>query len=1303
MTENPIRIAAIMWGSYVPAFLAAAKRSPYLVLSIFSHKHIDENAEYLEKFFAVAKNSDAILFYWTNDGFWEEVSARIDEIGLGRTIVTTSYDPTNWGRNATVDTAICAQAHSYVAAGGEKNYQRLLEFVAHQVNSNVPVRDPVPLPWQGIVHPPDREVYDSVEAYWRNYPARHPDKVGILFSRHTFTDTDLGLEEALMNAVESRGLSVLPVFSHGTPDPDAGALGPLATAEKFFLDHKDGRPRIKALINLHYFFLGRDQGGEIAETGVAAKTVAFFTKLNVPVFKPVISYSKNVRQWEEDPQGLTAEVSFAIAMPEFEGNIEPVIMACGQKLSDEKTGTDFQVREVIAERVDHIAARISRWVRLANKTPEERKAVFVFHKNECAGLEANVGGAAGLDSGESVVRIMRRLKEQGYDVKGIPESGEALMQMILDRKAIAEFRWTTVDEIIRKNGHLALLENEVYEKWFGELPEEARQDLIEAWGEPPGQTMNGVPPSMVYEGKLVITGLSFGNAAIIMQPKRGCAGARCDGQVCKILHDPDIPPPHQYIATYMYMDKIFGADVFIHVGTHGNLEWLPGKGAGLSSACWADISIGEVPHLYIYNSDNPAEGVVAKRRSYATLVDHMQAMMTTSDTYDDMQELENLLDEYQRARTLDPARARAHQLKHLIEEQIEANHFTEDVESVHPENFDDVVIRCHEILSRIKNSQTRMGMHFFGEMPKGEDMAEYINTILRFDSENDLNTRRLVFDFWGEDIFKALKEPGMRGRSGKTYGDLLFDADRKAKDIIARLIAGETPSEALTSEFGEGSFDGLATRFEKFAALVNEIKERIEASDEIEALLGAMEGGYVPAGPSGFISRGRYDILPTGRNFYNVDPTRIPTKAACRVGVKLADALLERYKKEEGRLPESVGMVWLASDIMRADGEQIGQILHIIGARPKWKANGQVDGFEIIPLEELGRPRVDVNIRVSGITRDCFPDSVKYLDEVIQAVARLDEPPERNFVRKHLEEQAAERGLSLKDEKDFRRLSYRIFCAQPGVYRAGVNLAVYASAWETEGDLSDVYVFWNGYAYGGDSGGGTYGVEAHRELMSNLRRVEVTFDKHISDESDFLNCCGFYSNYGGMTVAAKTISGKAPKTYYGDTRDPANVDVTDFADEMRRVVRAKLLNPKYIEGMKEHGYKGAGDLSKRIGRVYGFGATTGQVDDWIFDDIAETFLLDPEMQKWFEDVNPWALEEIGRRLLEAESRGIWKADPEVLERVKDAYLETEAWLEEKMGDVEGDFQGGSVDIMTPEDVENWGAIMEQFKKDMGIC
>ncbi len=359
MRQHKIKISAIMWGSYIPTFLAAARQSPYIELSIFSQKEIENNIDFLEYFWKSAADADAIFFYWTEDGFWEEISARIGEFTDAKTIVTTSFDPANWGRNATVDQSVCAGAYAYLSEGGQENYQRLLEYIAHQVNPEIEIREPVPLPWQGILDPPDQTVYDSSESYRKKYPANHPNTVGLLFSRHTFTNTDGSLEQELIGALKSRGLNVLPVFSHGVPDREAGALGPLDTARKFFIDEK-GVPMISALVNLHFFFLGREQKGDISETRVAARTVEFFKALNVPVFKPVVSYGKSVTEWEEDPQGLTAEVSFGIAMPEFEGNIEPMIMACSQKLTDEATDTVFEIRETITERISRIAERISR-------------------------------------------------------------------------------------------------------------------------------------------------------------------------------------------------------------------------------------------------------------------------------------------------------------------------------------------------------------------------------------------------------------------------------------------------------------------------------------------------------------------------------------------------------------------------------------------------------------------------------------------------------------------------------------------------------------------------------------------------------------------------------------------------------------------------------------------------------------------------------------------------------------------------------------------------------------------------------
>lgn len=476
-----------------------------------------------------------------------------------------------------------------------------------------------------------------------------------------------------------------------------------------------------------------------------------------------------------------------------------------------------------------------------------------------------------------------------------------------------------------------------------------------------------------------------------------------------------------------------------------------------------------------------------------------------------------------------------------------------------------------------------------------------------------------------------------------------------------------------------------SNRWQKLRKEILELNRRIDESKEIESLLNGFQGGYIPAGPSGLISRGRDDVLPTGRNFYSLDPHTIPTKPAYRIGILLAEKLIEKHLQEEGRYPENVAIYWMCSDIMWADGEGMAQIMHLIGVRPVWLSNGRIKSFEIIPLSELKRPRIDVTIRVSGITRDNFPMCIELLDDAIQAVCGLDEPSDMNFLKKH----------SLKNMKenggDFRSATLRIFCSMPGTYQAGTQLAVYASAWKEEKDLAEIFLYWNGYAYGK----GIWGEKRHKEFANILKTVDITYNKVVTDEYDLFGCCCYFGTHGGITAAARQLSKRAVKAYYGDTRDPGGVEIRDLSDEIRRVVRTKLINPRWIEGMKRHGYKGAGDISKRVGRVYGWEATTQEVDDWIFDEITRTFLMDEENRQFFKENNPWALEEIARRLLEAWQRGLWEPSDEVKEALKRLYLEIEGWLEESVGDVSGDFQGGSIEIVTKDEVEYWKKKMEE--------
>jgi len=495
---------------------------------------------------------------------------------------------------------------------------------------------------------------------------------------------------------------------------------------------------------------------------------------------------------------------------------------------------------------------------------------------------------------------------------------------------------------------------------------------------------------------------------------------------------------------------------------------------------------------------------------------------------------------------------------------------------------------------------------------------------------------------------------------------------------------GAQPDEVLGH-----STAGYESQLEAIREKALDLQARMEASLEIESLLNGMDGGYIEAGPSGLITRGRDDVLPTGRNFYSLDPYRVPTKTSWKVGQKLGAAVIAKHQKEEGRYPENVAFFWMCNDIMWADGEDMSQMLFLLGTEPVWQSNGRLKGFQVIPLEELGRPRIDLTVRVSGITRDNFPSCIETIDEAVQAVAALDEPLEMNSVRKHTLE-----NLENCTAKDWREATLRIFASKPGTYQSGTNLAVYASAWKDEKDLSDIFVYWNGYAYGK----GVPGKESHQQFVNSLKSVDVTYNKVVSDEYDLFGCCCYFGTHGGMTAAARHISGRDVKAYYGDTREPEHVEVRDLADEVRRVVRTKLLNPKWIEGMKEHGYKGAGDISKRVGRVYGWEATTRR---W----TTGSSMTSPGHSSWTRRTasssrrtTPGLLEEMGRRLLEAEQRGLWKADPEVLDALKSLYLEIEGWMEERMGDVEGEFQGGAIDVVTADEVAAW---KEKMSKVLG--
>jgi len=1252
-----MKLFTIMWSNYVP-LLRAACSAGGLELTAYSNKQINLCPELLDAVREAMDKADFVLLYRTSDPFWEELEPDIREAGKGRPVVVTGSDPSLWGLS-TVEPTVSATVHTYLLYNGDENLTNLVRYLRLVLfGEQTDFREPAPLAWEGIHHPLLDGIFTDTGEYLDAYCAALGEPaagwVGLLYSRSNWVNRNMEVERSLIASLEDQRLGVIPAFFYSVKDVNLGNRSGAEVIEQYFVS--GGEPLVQGIVRLSSFFLasgGRATGEQDAPAGVE-----LMKRLNIPLFCPLISYYKDADQWLADPEGLGRQAGWSIAMPEFEGVIEPMVIGASQGAAN----PEEERYEPLPDRIDHFAARVAAWLRLGRKPPAERKVAFILHNNPCVSVEASVGGGAHLDTLESVSRIMHAMRDAGYAVDP-PADGKALIDEIMNRKAVSEFRWTTVEEIAAKGGALARLEPERYLPWFAELPEATRNRMIEAWGVPPGEEKDGVPAAMVLDGRILVTGVRYGNAVVCAQPKRGCAGARCDGEVCRILHDPDVPPPHQYVATYKWLSREFRADVLIHVGTHGNLEFLPGKATGLCSGCFPDIGIDTMPHLYLYNADNPPEGTIAKRRSNAVLVDHMQTVMAPGQLYGDLDALERLLEEYRRFRGVEPGRA--HTISHLIADAVKGLALVEG--EVTHDNIDEKVIEIHNALALLKGTRIPKGMHVFGSLPEGEALAEFVYAVVRY--ENGPESLRGM-------VAGALEQG--EGESGAAFRDRVDETARLlCQDYLERGIPLSDGFQAACSVRPDRD---AVHRIERF---IRDVRDRVLATDEIGALFNGFNSGYVEPGPSGLITRGRPDILPTGRNFYSLDPHKLPSPAAWETGRMLAEKTLEKYRAEEGTWPENIAFYWQCTDIMWTEGEGLAQMLFLLGMRPLWQSNGRVRSFSVISLEELGRPRIDITVRVSGITRDNFPASIDLLDEAVRAASALPEPPEMNFVRKHTLERLAE--ADPLDEQARRAATYRIFASMPGTYQAGTQLAVYASAWKTEQDLADVFLYWNGYAYGK----GVFGDQAHGSLKESLKSVRLTFNKTVTDEYDLTGCCCYFGTHGGMINAARVVSGSEIRNYYGDTREQGEVGVRTLEEEVRRVARGKILNPAWIEGMKEHGYKGAGEISKRVGRLYGWQATAGAVDGAVFDDIARTFLMNDENREFFEENNPWALEEMGRRLLEAAQRGLWQPAEDVRDELTTRYLEIEGWIEERMGEVQGEFQGGSIDIMTTEDVAEW--------------
>ncbi|WFB88157.1 MULTISPECIES: cobaltochelatase subunit CobN [Streptomyces] len=1123
---------------------------------------------------------------------------------------------------STVPVGLAAEAHAYLAHGGPANLEQLARFLSDTVLlTGHGFEAPAPAPtWGPLEREPERASEPEPE------PERGPERepvgaagptVAVLYYRAHHMSGNTAFVHALCDAVEAAGGRPLPLYVASLRAPEPELVAELRAAD--------------AIVTTVLAAGGTKPAEASAGGDDESWDAGALTALDVPILQ-ALCLTGSRSAWEENDEGVSPlDAASQIAVPEFDGRLITVPFSFKEIDAD---GLPAYVAD--PERAARVAGIAVRHARLRHIPAGDKRLALVLSAYPTK--HSRIGNAVGLDTPASAVALLRRLREEGYDfgtggeVPGLVSGdGDELIRALIDAGGHDQ-DWLTEEQLARNPVRVPAAD---YKRWYATLPADLRASVEEHWGPPPGEMF--VDRSRNPEGDIVLAALRHGNLLILIQPPRGFGE-----NPIAIYHDPDLPPSHHYLAAYRWIaaraeDGGFGADAMIHLGKHGNLEWLPGKNAGLSAACGPDAALGDLPLIYPFLVNDPGEGTQAKRRVHATLIDHLVPPMARADSYGDIARLEQLLDEYAQIAAMDPAKLPA--IRAQIWTLIQAAKLDHDLgldDRPDDEGFDDMILHVDGWLCEVKDAQIRDGLHVLGNPPAGADRVNLVLAILR------------ARQIWGG----ATALPGLREALGldesaatRTTAD---EAEERARALVQAMEDADWDPAAVPTDHGEQ----IAAILE-FAA--REVVPRLAATTaEIAHAVHALNGGFVPAGPSGSPLRGLVNVLPTGRNFYSVDPKAVPSRLAWETGQALADSLLERYRTDNGDWPTSVGLSLWGTSAMRTAGDDVAEALALLGVRPVWDdASRRVTGLEPVPYAELGRPRIDVTLRISGFFRDAFPHTIGLLDDAVRLAASLEEPAEANRVRAHVQ-------ADLADHGDERRATTRIFGSRPGTYGAGLLQLIDSRDWRTDADLAEVYTVWGGYAYGR----GLDGRPARDDMETAYKRIAVAAKNTDTREHDIADSDDYFQYHGGMVATVRALRGTAPEAYVGDSTRPETVRTRTLVEETSRVFRARVVNPKWIEAMRRHGYKGAFELAATVDYLFGYDATTGVLADWMYDKLTETYVLDPANREFLQEANPWALHGIAERLLEAESRGMWeKPDPSILAALRQAYLETEGNLE----------------------------------------
>lgn len=1105
------------------------------------------------------------------------------------------------------------------------------------------VADPEVFPDLGIWHPLAPTMFEDLKEYlnWTasrqdlSDEARKGPVIGLVLQRSHIVTGDDAHYVAVIQELEFRGARVLPIF--------CGGLDFSKPVNTFFYDPLNPeQPLVDGVVSLTGFAL---VGGPARQDH--PKAIDALKRLNRPYMVALPLVFQTTQEWEDSDLGLhPVQVALQIAIPELDGAIEPIVLS-GR---DDATGK----AHTLQDRVDAIAERAIRWSSLRIKPRKDKKlAITVFSFPPDKG---NVGTAAYLDVFGSIHRVLEEMKAKGYDVQNLPRDAKTLMEAVINDP-----------EAMKGAPELSIAHRMSVEEYERLTPYSER--LEENWGKPPGNLNSDGQNLLVY-------GRHFGNVFVGVQPTFGY-----EGDPMRLLYSRSASPHHGFAAYYTYLEKIWKADAVLHFGTHGSLEFMPGKQMGMSETCYPDSLIGALPNLYYYAANNPSEATIAKRRGYASTISYLTPPAENAGLYKGLKELGELVGSYQQLRE----GGRGVQIVNTIVETARQCNLDKDVDlpdddssSLDLEGRDALVGAVYRQLMEIESRLLPCGLHTIGKPPTAEEAVATLVNIAALEREEDglRSLPGLLAEAMGrtiEDIYKGNDEGVL---ADVELNRTITETSRAAIGSMVRSLTGLDGRVNLRGNFGwlmdlltkfgfklptpwlraccNAGFTSIdSVELDKLFAYLRFCLEQVCADMEMESLLRALDGEYVLPGPGGDPIRNP-GVLPSGKNIHALDPQAIPTRAAVAAAKGVVDKLIERQKEEQGTWPETIACVLWGTDNIKTYGESLAQILWFIGVRPVPDSLGRVNKLELIPLEELGRPRIDVVVNCSGVFRDLFINQMALIDQGVKMAAEAEEPLEQNFVRKHSLEQAEKDGTSLRDA------ACRVFSNASGSYSSNVNLAVENSTWEEEGELQEMYLSRKTFAFNADNPGE---MNQKREVFeSAMKTADVTFQNLDSAEISLTDVSHYFDSDPTNLIKGLRDDGKAPTSYIADTTT-ANAQVRSLSETIRLDSRTKLLNPKWYEGMLDSGYEGVREVAKRLNFTLGWSATSGAVDNFVYEEANETFINDPEMRKRLLELNPHSFRRIVGTLLEVNGRGYWETSDENIQQLQELYQEVEDKIE----------------------------------------